>query len=74
MLISSDAAPAGGTALLQTVFMTRTGNGGDASRRHGVQATASGLYIVEKIDLLVAYLIAVPVARWLASYFPNVRS
>ena len=42
-------------------------------RLPGLQATASGLYIVEKIDLLVAYLIAVPVARWLAAYFPNVR-
>ena len=39
-----------------------------------LQATASGLYIVEKIDLLVAYLVAVPIARWLAGFFPHVRS
>lgn len=36
------------------------------------QASASGLYIVEKIDLLIAYLIAVPVAKRLSHYFPNV--
>ena len=37
-----------------------------------MQASASGLYIVEKVDLLVAYLIAVPLAKWLATYFPEV--
>ena len=43
-------------------------------KQPAVQATASGLYIVEKVDLLVAYLIAVPLARWLASWWPKVRS
>lgn len=36
------------------------------------QATASGLYIAEKIDLLVSYLIAGPLARLLVKQFPKV--
>jgi hypothetical protein len=38
-----------------------------------VQATASGLYIAEKIDLLVAYVIAQPLGNLLVKYFPQVR-
>ena len=38
-----------------------------------LQASASGMYIVEKIDLLVGYLIAVPLAKWLSQYFPQVE-
>mmetsp|Transcript_19840 Transcript_19840/g.59942 ORF Transcript_19840/g.59942 Transcript_19840/m.59942 type:complete len:665 (-) Transcript_19840:1314-3308(-) len=34
-------------------------------------ATASGLYIAEKIDLLVSYLIAGPLARLLVKQFPK---
>jgi hypothetical protein len=37
-----------------------------------VQATASGLYIAEKIDLLVAYLIAQPLGNLLVKHFPQV--
>ena len=37
-----------------------------------VQATASGLYIAEKIDLLVAYVIAQPLGNLLVKYFPQV--
>lgn len=37
-----------------------------------LQASASGMYLVEKLDLLVAYTIAVPLAKWLSQYFPKV--
>lgn len=40
---------------------------------HMLQATASGLYIAEKIDLLVAYLVAQPLGNLLVKYFPKVR-
>lgn len=34
-------------------------------------ATASGLYLMEKIDLLVSYVIAGPIARFLVRQFPQ---